>query len=62
MRMAHAAAASETLPWFQLNDHARGEVPARPIWLPGGPIAANIAIRRKLRHLKDALAQVEGPA
>ncbi|MSP54340.1 MAG: hypothetical protein EXR69_01840 [Myxococcales bacterium] len=59
MRMAHAAhdaASRGTLPWFQLNDHARGEVPARPLWLPGGPIAANIAIRRKLRHLRDGLS------
>jgi pimeloyl-ACP methyl ester carboxylesterase len=55
MRMAHAAHAamkSGHLPWFQLNDHPRNEVPPRPRWLAGGPLAANVAIRRKLRTLK----------
>lgn len=52
-RMIHAAAAG-TLPWFQLNDHPRGEAPARPDWLKGGPWAANQAILRKLKALKNA--------
>ena len=63
MRMAHAAAEGRQngkLPWFQLNDHPRDEVPARPTWLPGGPLAANIAIRRKLRALKAGLEHVRG--
>lgn len=51
-RMIHAAAAG-TLPWFQLNDHPRGEAPARPTWLKGGPWAANQAILRKLKALKN---------
>ena len=58
MRMARAAERAlraGTLPWFQLNDHPRDEVPARPRWLAGGPIAANIAIRRKLRALRQVL-------
>lgn len=52
MRMIHAAAAG-TLPWFQINDHPRGEVPPRPSWLPGGRLAANQAILRKVRTLMD---------
>ncbi len=61
-RMIHAAAVAHhtgALPWFQLNDHPRCEVPARPSWLAGGPLAANIAIRRKLRHLRDVVAPAE---
>lgn len=52
-RMIHAAAKGE-LPWFQLNDHPRNELPPRPHWLAGGPWAANRAILRKLRTLRDA--------
>lgn len=40
------------LPWWQLNDHPRQSLPERPVWLPGGPLAANHAILRKLRALK----------
>lgn len=50
MRMLHAAAAG-SLPWFQINDHPRGEVPPRPVWLPSGTLAANAAILRKIRTL-----------
>lgn len=53
-RMAHAAEAAVgagTMPWFQLNDHPRNSLPQRPSWLPGGPIAASRAIRRKLHTL-----------
>lgn len=46
------AAATGALPWFQLNDHVRGEVPQRPNWLRGGPLAANAAILRKLEALR----------
>lgn len=63
MRMGHAAAAAVragSMPWFQVNDHPRNDLPARPAWLPGGPIAANIAIRRKLRHLAVALQAQPG--
>ncbi len=38
--------------WRQLNDHPRGHVPDRPAWLPGGPLAANGAILRKLATLR----------
>ncbi|MSQ03007.1 MAG: hypothetical protein EXR71_14155 [Myxococcales bacterium] len=38
--------------WRQLNDHPRGQVPDRPAWLPGGPLAANGAILRKLATLR----------
>jgi len=31
-----AAAAAGSLPWFQLNEHARAEVPVQPVWMPGG--------------------------
>lgn len=47
------AAKSGNLPWFQLNDHARNELPARPNWLPGGPWQANRALLRKLRALNS---------
>lgn len=30
------AASEGSLPWFQLNDHARGLVPEEPTWKPGG--------------------------
>ena len=58
LRMAHAAERSRhdgTLPWFQLNDHPRNEVPARPTWVDGGPIAASRTILRKLRSLRALL-------
>ncbi len=50
MRMLHAAAAG-SLPWFQINDHPRGDVPPRPQWLPSGVLAANNALLRKIRTL-----------
>jgi hypothetical protein len=50
-RMVHAASRGE-LPWFQLNDHPRGDVPSRPAWLRGGNAAANEAILRKLGALR----------
>lgn len=52
-RMMRAAQAG-SLPWFQLNDHPRGDVPARPGWLPGGSLGANRAILRKLAALSGA--------
>lgn len=54
-RMIHAAQAG-SLPWFQLNHHPRGVVPDRPDWLPGGPWAANQAILRTLKRLRDTPA------
>jgi hypothetical protein len=45
------AASSGSLPWFQLNDHPPGEVPAVPRWLPGGMGVAREWIRRKVREL-----------
>ncbi len=53
-RMIHAARAAHdagTLPWFQINDHPRNDVPPRPHWLRPGTLAANRAIQRKLRVL-----------
>jgi hypothetical protein len=44
------------LPWWQLNDHPRQSLPERPVWLPGGPLAANHAILRKLRALYHSRA------
>lgn len=58
LRMAHAAERSHSdgkIPWFQLNDHPRNQVPARPTWVAGGPIAASRTIRRKLRSLRTLL-------
>ncbi|MBM4393195.1 MAG: hypothetical protein FJ090_18885 [Deltaproteobacteria bacterium] len=49
------AAAKGNLPWFQLNDHPRGDVPSRPHWAPGGPLAANRLVLRKLAALRLAL-------
>ena len=49
-RMMRAAQAGD-LPWFQLNDHPRGDVPARPIWYPSGAWAANRVLIRKARQL-----------
>lgn len=48
------AARSGKLPWFQLNDHPRDQLPDRPDWLRGGPLAANRAILRKLEALRPA--------
>ncbi len=43
------------LPWFQLNDHPRGLIPDRPVWISGGPLSANRAILRKLKALRGAV-------
>lgn len=53
MRMMHAAATG-SLPWYQINDHRRGEVPARPIWLANGLLASNRSILRKIKTLAYA--------
>jgi hypothetical protein len=42
------AASRGSLPWFQINDHARGAAPERPIWLLSGRLAAGRALRRKI--------------
>ena len=52
MRMIEAAADGD-LPWFQLNDHPRGELPALPRWVGRGSLAANRALRQALRGLRD---------
>jgi len=39
--------------WFQINDHPRGEAPARPQWLPGGQLMARRALLRKLGRLSS---------
>jgi len=49
-RMMDAAAAG-SLPWFQLNDHARGQMPAAPRWLAPGQLAANRALLRVIGGL-----------
>lgn len=53
-RMLRAAAQGE-LPWFQVNDHPRGEVPGRVSWAPGGPLAANRLVLAKLRNLRAGM-------
>jgi hypothetical protein len=50
-RLVRAAAAGSA-PWFQINDHPRGLLPPRPVWLPGGPGSANRAILTKLAALR----------
>lgn len=51
-RMMVAAAGAA---WRQLNDHPRGELPDRPAWNAGGPLAANRAILAKLATLRATL-------
>ncbi len=53
-RMIRAAAQGE-LPWFQVNDHPRGEVPERVSWAPGGPFAANRVVLSKLMNLRRGM-------
>jgi dienelactone hydrolase len=45
------AASEGGLPWFQLNDHPRGTVPARPEWMPAGLRPARRWIHTRLREL-----------
>jgi len=45
--------------WFQINDHPRGEHPARPQWLPPGRFSAGRAIRRKLARLASDRRSVD---
>lgn len=52
-RMVHAASIGR-LPWFQINDHPRGEAPPRPVWLESGPRAAHKALLRKVQTLLAA--------
>ncbi len=51
-RMVTAAAEGQ-LPWFQINDHPRGEAPPRPVWMNNGALAANRSILRKLQTLRE---------
>jgi len=56
-RMIRAAADGD-LPWFQVNDHRRGEVPARTNWLAPGTMAANRTLLRKIKSLLGETRQV----
>jgi dienelactone hydrolase len=51
-RMIRAASAGQ-LPWFQLNDHARGAVPEAAVWPPGGYRHAREWLREQIRLLHD---------
>ena len=50
LRCMHAAA-DGGLPWFQINDHPRGERPLRPQWLGRGLCTARGALLAKLAAL-----------
>ena len=43
------------LPWFQINDHPRGQLPPRVRWIANGQLAANRAILQKLRGLRTVV-------
>ncbi|MDP6933845.1 MAG: hypothetical protein QGG40_13055, partial [Myxococcota bacterium] len=60
MRMIEAAAGGD-LPWFQLNDHPRGEIPRRAHWTSPGRLSAHHSIVRKIRLLL-ALPPLNGSA
>jgi hypothetical protein len=47
------AAADGKLPWFQLNDHPRNFVPARPTWRPPGLRSARDWMHEQIRSLLD---------
>ncbi|MCB9744316.1 MAG: hypothetical protein H6741_13360 [Alphaproteobacteria bacterium] len=49
-RMIEAAARGQ-LPWFRLNEHPPGELPAAPEWYPGGRNAANRVLMSWIRRL-----------
>lgn len=49
-RMIEAAARGD-LPWFRLNEHPPGEVPAAPKWYDGGRNAANRVLLSWIRRL-----------
>ena len=51
------AAASGNLPWIQINQHPRNEVPPRVMWIGGGQLAANRAILEKLDGLRTVRRQ-----
>ena len=50
LRMITAATAGD-LPWFQINDHPRGDAPLRPWWLGPGRLRHNRAVLRKVKML-----------
>lgn len=51
-RMMRAVSVPDTtVRWFQINNHSRGEVPDRPIWLPSPRLAMNRTIIRKVAAL-----------
>jgi hypothetical protein len=45
------AAAEGSLPWFQLNDHPRGEVPPKPEWMAPGLAEARKWLQDRVREL-----------
>ncbi len=49
-RMIRAAAEGQ-LPWFQLNEHPRGELPALARWYPSGRLAANRTLMSWMERL-----------
>ncbi len=51
------AASEGGLPWFQLNDHPRNQVPERPVYYPSGYRAANRILLRKIAEF----AALSGP-
>ena len=61
MRMIRAADSGD-LPWFQLNNHARGEIPKNPQWIPNGRLSANQAILKKLKQLRHESLQTDATA
>ncbi len=52
LRMVQAASTGG-LPWFQINDHPRGEAPLRPWWLGGGRLRHHRALMRKVALLSQ---------
>lgn len=50
LRMVQAAQRG-SLPWFQLNDHPRGELPEEPRWHPSGYRIGNQLLIEKIREL-----------
>jgi len=50
MRMMRAVSRGN-LPWFQINDHARGVAPDRPVWSNSGRLPTNHMLLRKIQEL-----------
>lgn len=50
-RMLAAAAASETLPWYQVNDHPRDVLPESIAWTSPGRRGANRVLMARIKRL-----------